>query len=461
MTGFVTQHLAKWCREIMGSALPQEIAHQANRCILDVVACASAGQRAFAVEACFGAAKALYAPGPSAVWFRDTSLGPVAAGMVNATAAMILDLDDGNRQAMGHPGAGVVPAVLALAEALGADRCTVQKAIVIGYEIAVRLGRAEKRPSYHSANYTAFGVTAAAACMKGLEPDKIAHALGICAYYGPRVSDLTLSREMGSDVKESLPWAVVAGLSAAELAANGFLGNRDALDIEEQFAPDDLLAGLGQSYLILDTYFKRYSCCRWMHAPVEGLLAIMAENSLAHDQIEKVDVQTFSQAASLNNFRKPDTLIDAQFSVPYAMAIAATLGETHLMPMTTNVLHHPETEAFARRVALQVTDQMNRAFPKKTPATVTVTSTFGTFSKYVEAPWGEPIHAPTDTELINKFLKIGDTTVPRDQIRSLSEQILSDGDIATVFSLLRTSTAGQAQALPLTNDHSMRKKEPT
>ncbi|GAA5064382.1 MmgE/PrpD family protein [Roseibacterium beibuensis] len=438
MTDFATQDLAQWCNETMAAPLPPKVAHQANRCILDVVACASAGQDAPAVTACLKAAQSLYAAGSASVWFRGMSLGPVAAGMVNATAAMVLDMDDGNRQAMGHPGAGVVPAVLALAETLGADWCAIQKAIVIGYEVAVRVGRAEQRPSYHSANYTSFGVTAAAACLMGLSQDQIAHALGICAYYGPRVSDLTLSCEMGSDVKESLPWSVVVGISAGELAGKGFLGNRDALDIEERFNRDAMLQGLGQTHLILNTYFKRYSCCRWMHASVEGLLSIMSDLALTHDQIERVEVQTFTQAASLNNRHEPDTLIDAQFSVPYAMAIAAVQGESCLMPMTARVLHHQATEAFAKKVSLHVSDAMNDAFPAKTPSRVTVISALGTFAAQVDAPWGEPVHAPTDEELIDKFLVVGGSILSPQITKELSGRILSGAEPAETLGLLRS-----------------------
>ncbi|WP_158279428.1 MmgE/PrpD family protein [Falsochrobactrum shanghaiense] len=426
MGDLAAHKIADWAWNVMNSALPAQVAHQARRCIIDVTGCAAAGKGASAVGAVAASAPVLFGAGDCTVWYSDMTLSPVGAGMVNATAAMILDIDDGSRQASGHAGAGVVPAVLALGEFLKSDRDAILKAVTIGYEVAVRVGRAEKRRSYHSANYTAFGVTAAAAALKGLDAGQIAHALGICAYYGPRVSDLTLSQEMGSDVKESLPWAVVVGMSCAELAGNGFLGNRDALNIEERFDSEWMLDGLGSEFLILSTYFKRYSCCRWTHTAVEALLTVMQEHDLKPEEVEAVDVQTFNQAAWLNNRYEPQTLIDAQFSVPYVMAIAAIKGEQSLMPMTSDVLDQPVIEAFARKIKLHISEEMNAQYPARVPCHVVVHSRRGEFEAEVNAPWGEPYNKPSDAELIEKFVLIARARLEREKVMAIADAILAD-----------------------------------
>lgn len=426
MTDLAARRIADWTWRTMNAPLPAEVAHQAKRCILDAVGCAAAGRDAPAVGAVAASAPFLFGSGGCTVWYAGATLSPVGAGMVNATAAMILDIDDGHRQASGHAGAGVVPAVLALGEYLKADRDAILKAVAIGHEVAVRVGRAEKRRSYHSANYTAFGVTAAAAALKGLDPERIAHALGICAYYGPRVSDLTLSGEMGSDVKESLPWAVVTGLSSAELAGNGFRGNRDALDIAERFDAGRMVEGLGSEFLILSTYFKRYSCCRWTHTAVEALLAVMAGHGLKPEDIEAIEVDTFNEAAWLNNRRAPETLIDAQFSVPYVMAVAAILGEQALMPMTPAVLGQPAVEAFARRIELHISDDMNAQHPAKVPCRIRVKSLRGEHTREVAAPWGEPYNRPSDAALIEKFVSIARGRLEREKVMAIAHAIMSD-----------------------------------
>lgn len=421
------ENLARWAHSQILAPMPAAVMHQAQRCILDVTACAAAGRDHPSVEAVTQTCNAVFAKGTSTVWYGDEQMSPVGAAMINANSATVLDLDDGNRQAMGHPGGAIVPAALAFGEELGATRDLILRAIIVGYEIAVRVGAAEQRPSYHSANYTGFGVTATIAVLRGLKPEAIAHALGIVAYFGPRVSDLTLSREMGNNVKESMPWSVVAGMMSAELAAAGFTGIRDALDIEERIDSTKLLRGLGDSHAISRTYFKRYSCCRWIHSAIEALLFILRENELCADMIDSVEIETFSQAYQLNNRTDPDTLESAQYSVPFCAALAAIQGEQKLMPLRWECLGDGNVTAFAQKVTVTVSDRMNAVFPDQVPARVSVFAGDRVLTHEIGAPWGEASRPPTDLELRDKFKLVAADKLSERRIDRIARAALSSG----------------------------------
>jgi len=436
---WTTDALAKWCASLDAGALPDAVISKAEDCILDAIACAIAGRDADGSVRVMGVASAQYRDGLADVWFSDKSLHATGAAFVNSTAASILDIDDGHRGPCGHPGAAVVPVALAVAQEIGATGPELLAAIVAGYEICTRIGAAENHIAYHTGNWTGFGAATVAAQLRGFNTDQLIHALAITAYHGPRVADLTLSTDMGSNVKESIPWSVVTGLGAADLAAQGFTGCRDALDIEERYKAGHASSGLGDGFSIMRTYFKRYSACRWVHSAVEALVQIMNEHDLQADNIDSVRVATFRQAASLNNLADPPSPESAQYSIPFCLGIAATKGDDALTPMASSDLHDQAAVDFANRVTVVCDDAFVDSFPTTVPARLTVKTGSGNFENFVEIPWGEP-DGPTDRgDLIAKFktLAAGRISDHRADAIIAAVEDLRNGNVVPLCNLLR------------------------
>ncbi len=441
MTEWVAKKLARWTVELRPEDLSDDVLSKAEDCIIDAIASAVPGSSVDGAQRVKTVAKSTFGTGTSTVWFNGSLLSVTGAAFANAASASMLDIDDGHRHANGHPGAAIVPAALATAPP-GARGIDILANVVAGYEVCVRIGMAENRKSYHTGNWTGFGAAAAAGRAAGLNIEQLENALAITAYHGPRVADLTLSQDMGANVKESIPWSVVTGMMAVDLAATGFTGCRDALDIEERFAPSIARDGLDEgtfptnigpvSHAILRTYFKRYACCRWVHSAVEGLLEIMREQNITAEQIQDIRVETFLQAASLNNLADPPTLESAQYSIPYCMGVAATLGENALMPMLADNLHHHEAVKLAKKISVERSKPMDPDFPVKNPARVFVTTAEGTVERLVTVPWGEPVHPPDRENLVAKFRTLADGRITDDQVSKI---------VAAVAGL-RNGTAG-------------------
>ena len=411
---------------------------KAEDCILDAVAAAIPGQSTPGARRVHDVAASTYRAGDAAVWFSDTKLNPTGAAFANAASASMLDIDDGHRAALGHPGAAVVPAALAVAAETDATGDDVLAAVIAGYEACVRIGRAEKRKAYHTGNWSGFGACVASARLRRLDARQFMHALAVTAYHGPRVADLTLSADMGSNVKESIPWSVVAGMAATDLARTGFTGCRDALDFDERFEPNVALDGLGDGFLIMRTYFKRYSACRWIHSAVEALLEIMRDNAIAPEEIEQVRVETFYQAAHLNNYADPHSLESAQYSVPYCLGVAAVLGEAALMPISGDGLHHPQAVDFAGKVEVRHVEQMDALFPQKVPAHVRVTTARGDLEALVTSPWGEPDRAPGRDEMLDKLHALAEGRISPDRVSAIGAglEALKGGSPASLLTAL-------------------------
>jgi 2-methylcitrate dehydratase PrpD len=403
----IAQRLSTFACET--TSLPPAARTAAVRTVFDLVAASIAGRRTAGGIAALKAAPAAWGPGSAACWFSDQRLSIPGAAFVNAAFASMLDLDDGHRGASGHPGAAVIPAVIATAEANGADAERVLKAIAVGYEIGVRIAGARDVGTLHtfdSGLWCGQAAAAAAGSVRGLDAERLANAIAIAGTTAPGQTATAYTKLMGNNVKEGIPFATALGLVAVELAAAGFTGPIDFLNEERRYDRAILTADLGSCWLIETTYFKPYGCCRWAHAAIDALLDIMSTDHVIADEITEVRVDTFAQALWLNNDLAPPTLEAAQYSVPFCLAAAAIHGGAALLPLETALLTDPKVLAFTPRVTLAVALDLDPMFPQSVPARITVMTSHGVLSRTVLAPRGEPVNPLSDDDLRAKFSTI-------------------------------------------------------
>ncbi|HLH87986.1 MAG TPA: MmgE/PrpD family protein [Xanthobacteraceae bacterium] len=409
----------------------------AVRCILDLATAVVVGLDDRGARAVRTMALATIGPGRCPVWFTGETSNAIGAAFANSAAASALDLDDGNRLARGHPGAAVIPAALAVAAETGASSADIIRAIVIGYEVAVTVGAA-RRFYANTGLWSCYGVVAAAAVLRGASQETIAHALAIAGASAPNLlfsgaGPLHPFPE-GSDVKEGIPWSTVTGLTALGLAAGGFTGPRNMLDSRELYAIDEAVAGLGPAEHITRTYFKLYSCCRHGHAPIDALCGLTARHGLEPGRLDAIELDTYSGALRLSNLTRPANLIDAQYSVPYCMALAALVGRSALLPLDETALFRADVSALADKVTLRLDPAIDARFPAETLARVAVTSGGKRYVSEVTAPRGEATSPLSWLELEEKFVTATRRIVTAEvQARFLATaRAARDGDLAVL-----------------------------
>ncbi|MFC4277717.1 MmgE/PrpD family protein [Achromobacter aloeverae] len=359
------------------------------RCILDALASAGAALDLPAVKATQEAARTLYGDGRTPMWFTGQAVSTAAALFANSAATAALDLDDGYRQARGHPGAAVIPAVLGLAgERPGHTVADLVAAVVAGYEVGLRL--AMSRPAYApSGAWSGYAVVAAAGKMLGLDPGVIAHALAIAAQTAPALP--ALAGLAGSDVKEGIPAGVAGGWAALRLAMAGYAGPVAVLDDARLFDPRVLLQDLGGTPLIHGVYFKPFGCCRHIHAPLEAWLHLRARHGLDARDIVEMKVRTYRATFNLANRPAPGTLVEAQYSVPYCLALCAVHGGDALLPLSADHLGDATVRELAARIAVEHDADIEPLFPARSPASVAVVLRNGRrLASPVMDPRGDP-----------------------------------------------------------------------
>uniref|UniRef100_UPI0039F052F2 MmgE/PrpD family protein n=1 Tax=Bordetella sputigena TaxID=1416810 RepID=UPI0039F052F2 len=410
------------------------------RCILDALASAGAALGLPAVAAAQEAALALYGRGPAPMWFTGRSASTAAAMFSNSAATAALDLDDGYRQARGHPGAAVIPTALALMDERPRDTAAnLCAAIVAGYEVGVRLAMA--RPAYApSGAWSGYAVVATAGRMLGLDPAVIAHALAIAAQTAPALP--ALAGVAGSDVKEGIAAGVAAGWAALRLAMAGYAGPVAVLDDARLFDPDIALRGLGGTPLIHGTYFKPFGCCRHIHAPLEGWLHLRARHGLDAEDIAGMQVHTYRATFNLSNSPAPVTLVEAQYSVPYCLALCAVHGSDALLPLEARHLGDVQVRDLAARITVVHDAEVEPLFPARSPASVAISLKNGQrLASPVMDPRGDPATPLGWADLETKFRVATRKGLSSARQRAILDAIadLRNGDSVSLSRVLRSA----------------------
>jgi 2-methylcitrate dehydratase PrpD len=348
----------------------------------------------------------------------------------------MLDLDDGHRAAAGHPGAAIIPAVLAQASCESYTTSDLLTAIAIGYEVGVRLSRSRdfrKVDSVATGRWSGVGATAALGWMRSTAEPVLAQALGISSRHAPSLANSPVPAEAGH-VKEGIPWANATGVAALELAEMGHTGSLTGFSDPNHYDRRAILEGWGDGWLIEGTYYKPYSACRYAHSALDGFAALMAEEPIAPEAIESIELDLFSRALSLSNLLQPPSIEAAQYSIPYVVGLFAVHGSKALLPMQPDCLGDQRAIAVASRVQMRLDPQFDSMFPASAPCRITITAHGRRRSREVILPWGEPGNPM-------------DWTALRDKQRSACSDLLSQSTIEELWSAIETMRVGDIKPL--------------
>lgn len=428
----VAELLGDFVNRFEPERLSETAADIARRAVLDALGAAAAGARTSAAVAVRDVVLETYAPGPARIWFSGGRTVVAGAIFANCAAASALDLDDGSRAAGGHPGAAVIPAVLAAAQAQATDRQRILSAIVVGYEVAIRIAAARDfalLDTLSSGRWCGIGVAAALAHLRQLSAMEAAQALAIAGVVAPGLSASGYSSQMGNSVKEGIAWAALDGVQAVALASRGYCGPLDIFDHPDYYDAAAVARDLtltGSPSAIESIYFKPYGCCRWSHAAIDAVIALRHQLTRTVDAIEVIEVETFSRALRLGNELAPTSLEGVQYSVPFCLAAALIDGPECLLPARQELLGRADIVALAHRVRLIATDEYDRLFPARVAARVRIRTRDQVLEAEVRDPLGDPVNPMDLSALRRKFSTLAHE-VPAEQRQRLADAALALG----------------------------------
>ncbi len=306
--------------------------------------------------------------------------GPHAA-FVNGTAGTMLELDEGNQYARGHPGIHVVPAALVAARQRRSGGADLLAAIALGYEIGSRIGIASKlRVTMHPhGTWGSVGAALSVAVLHGADEGDIVETINIASSFGLSTSRRTMLE--GATVRNSYAGlSNQLGMMAWDLAACGFTGEADGIAtvydtvIADHFQPAQMDEALGERWEIARNYFKRHAACRYTHGALDALADIVrqAGGRIAPAEVERIEVDTYVWAAQLDG-QEPHNMLAAKFSLPFALATTLVHGAASVDAFREEARANEDARALARRVAVREDPELTARLPGLRPARVRVT----------------------------------------------------------------------------------------
>jgi len=404
----LTERFGSYLAETRFSDLPAGVIKTAKERLLDVFGAGLAGYRLGLYRPVLAALP--IGAGKSRIWGEGTLAPAGTAATINSFMSHCTYLEDGSRATGGHPSSAVIPAILSLAEELRVPGDKVLLSIVLGYEVFIRIGRAIYRSTVTrgfqpTAILAALGAAAGCAKLLNLDADGCAHALAIGANLGSGLKEaLKASASQPIQVGRSCE----GGLVAAMLAKQGLKGYPRIIEAflaahAAEVRPDDILLDLGDTYEIEGTYLKVHGGCRGNHAPVDVVLKIVRENRLPATQIEniRIGIDSVTEASEIE---RPQDGKEAQFSIPFSVAVALVYGNASLFQYTDERVQDPAVRAFMECIRVEISPDMDRLLPEKRGASAEVLTRDGrSYQGAIDFARGEPEDPFSPEEIEDKF----------------------------------------------------------
>lgn len=314
------------------------------------------------------------------------------AGLVNGRAGKAWEHEDKYwvDETIGFAvGCCVVPAAIAAAEARGAvSGPALVTAVALAIDLEIRLLRPLGLgfvPGQAVANATftlgTYGAAVAAAKILGLGAEGFLDALGLAHC---QASGNFQGQVEGRGVATQAGIAVRNGIAAARMAAAGMPGPRGSLTgrcglyamhyPRCTVAVEDIVHRLGEDFLNVHLGFKGYPCGVVAHPVIDAVLATRALlNGRSVAAIDVLGATSLAIMASpIERKRAPASVIEAQFSIPWAAACALRDGHFSITHYEDAALRDPELRRLASLVTVHMRDKANGTVVKLTVSDGTV-----------------------------------------------------------------------------------------
>lgn len=355
------------------------------------------------------------------------------AALLHGTAAVATEMDEGNQWSKGHPAAHVVPVMLTLLqynpELTGVQFMTI---LIKAYEACSRFGRAATLlPEAHAhGTWGIMGASAAALLMDDTIMEKdFAAGVNLSASFAlPTLWSAALDGKLVRNLYTG--HAVEMGIKTVGFLKSGYYApEQNARHVFSKAIGTDWDSGQltrkdDIPWDIELNYFKPFAFCRYAHAPIEALKKMMSQHQLNPLSIQSVKVFTYARASTLSKQEYPN-ILSAKFSIPYALAVWAYTQQAGHDVFSDEMMKDSGIRDFAKKVEVFHSAELDREYPKIMPAIVEVADNEGRiFSERVDIAEGGPGKIMSDSQLIDKFLRLTDGVLTRQRQHEVVERVM-------------------------------------
>ena len=365
----VTRTLARFVATHPSRGWSDAVDREAHRTLLNWVGCAVGAAQHESVAAALAAVAMLEPAEQATVLGRSGKVDMASAALINGISSHTFDFDDTHLKTIIHPAGPVASAVLALAEVTRASGREVIDALVLGIDVACRIGNM-MYPDHYDRGWHITGSTgtlgAAAGCARllALDEDRTAMALGIAAS-----QPVGMREQFGTMTKPFHPGgAARAGLMSALLAKNGFTASPRAIEAPRGFAQTvstkndwkEITDELGQRFEISFNTYKPFACGIVIHPSIDAATRLRDMGVKAED-VERIDLRVQSLVLELTGKKEPKDGLEGKFSVYHGFAAGLVFGRAGEHEYADRIVNRPDMVALRRKVVATVDDAIDEA----------------------------------------------------------------------------------------------------
>lgn len=282
--------------------LPANVSLDAKHRVLDAIAAVVSGARLPPGRMALEFARAQGGPREASLLATNFKTTAIVAALANGMCAHADETDDAEPSTATHPGSAVIPAAMAIGERENRSGLEVLRAVVLGYDLCVRLVRALGYLNVRNAHRSAeayggsIGAAAAAASLLRLDELQMAHALSYAiqqssgVYTWPRDTD---------HIEKSFDFAGQSarnGVTAALMISLGFTGVDAVFDGEHNALvalssdphPVELTLDLGRHFSVSDTTIKAHAVGLPIQAAVDALSKLLDANHFRAEEVARL-----------------------------------------------------------------------------------------------------------------------------------------------------------------------------
>lgn len=452
----LTKTLARYVAELTFKDLPVKIVENAKFSILDTIGVILAGSTQTSSRVMVDLVREFGGCAESSVIGQGFKTSSMHAALANGAMGHALDFDDttkpwipGTRGGL-HAGSPIISAGLAIAELVDVSGKDFITAVTAAYDIGERLSYS-CNPSdqvwiFHpSGIFGTFAATAIASKLFQFDASQVANAFGIAGSMASGVLQCLLNGSPMKRVHSGL--AARNGVLSALLTRKELPGPEDIFEgqygffkayYQGVFDPEKITAKLGEEFAVGYNTFKLYPVCGETHASIDAVLDLMATHGLQSSDVDKATVWVNKVA---NAFccepadRKycPETMVDIQFNVPFAVAVALSKGQVTLKEVSEAGMHDPEVLTALKKVTIR--EDLTLARPQ---SRVDLVLTDGrTITRQIDVPKGLPESSLpwSYKDLIDKFrscasIKIHDSNQVEEVLKMLNNLEIIDSMVS-------------------------------
>ena len=439
----VTESLAAFLHR---REVPQEARHEAVRLFLNQLkASVPAGDHP-TIRILDDWAAVSGGAGAHVLW-SGTETSVELAAFVNGALFEVLDFHDTYVPTYLHAVSGVLPAVLAVAEAGGHSGHDLVTALALGIEAELACATI-LMPTGYFRGFVPLGLVggigAAAACsvLLGLDETATRNALSLamCAAGGPyeSVGSMALPYISGITARSGTTAAHLAqrGIDAPPTMFEGDMGMLRAYSDEPASKIDEVMASLGATWRIHGQSYKTMPTETITHAPVEATLALRAR---AGDR--ELDTMRFGVSPIVvtiaderrDRFGQPTSELQARFDLRHCVAAAWQRGRFTRAEMQEAAYSDPAVLALRAKVELEA-DEARATFDG---AWLEVRYTDGSEDRMnIDAFKGDPANPLSDDELASLFRTYSEGRLTAGRADEIVQAVLSLDDAPEIRGLI-------------------------